>query len=266
MLEIVIGLDLGTQGVRALAVDPKGKVLASAQQTLKPDSTPLPAGWFEQNPQEWWRAACVCLREICVNLPPNTRIAGMSIDSTSGTILPMGMDSQVLHPALMYNDMRSEKQSARVQAASRAHQERFGFSFGSSYALTKLVWFKEMLPELFSRTKRFIHAADFLTGKLSGEFIYSDTSNALKTGYDLLNFRWPEFIESELGIPIHSLPEIVAIGTQIGAVCQHASEETDLPPGTPIFAGATDGTAAQIASGAAQPGDWNSTLGTTLVF
>jgi D-ribulokinase len=166
----------------------------------------------------------------------------------------------------MYNDNRSEKQVVRVQAASRAHQERFGFSFGSSYALTKLVWFKEERPELFSQTNRFIHAADYLSGQLSGEFVYSDTSNALKTGYDLLESCWPDFIERDLGIPIRCLPDIVPVGTQIGVVCSQASEETGLPSGTPVFAGATDGTAAQFASGATMPGDWNSTLGTTLVF
>jgi len=266
MTEIVIGLDLGTQGVRALAVDCKGEVLANAQESLPPGSTSLPAGWFEQNPQEWWDAVQACLRKMGAILPGGTRIAGISIDSTSGTILPLGANHNVLHPALMYNDMRSEKQAARVQAAAHAHQERFGFSFGSSYALTKLAWFKEERPEIFSQTQGFIHAADFLVGKLSGEFIYSDTSNALKTGYDLIDFRWPDFIENELGISIHLLPKIVPIGTQIGTVCRRAEEETGVPFGTPIYAGASDGTAAQIASGAAEPGDWNSTLGTTLVF
>jgi D-ribulokinase len=265
MPDVVIGLDLGTQGVRALAVNPRGEVLAAAQQLLAV-SPALPPGWFEQDPADWWRAACACLRQVVNDLPPATRVDGIAVDSTSGTILPLDGNGQPLYPALMYNDNRSEAQSRRVQVAAQTHQERFGIRFGSSFALPKLLWFKEEQPEIFACTARFLHAADYLAGCLSGEFRYSDASNALKTGYDLIENRWPDFIAHDLDIPLRLLPEVLPIGAPLGAVCQRAGDETGLPPGTLIYAGATDGTAAQFASGAAQPGEWNSTLGTTLVF
>ena len=121
-------------------------------------------------------------------------------------------------------------------------------------------------PEIFERARWFLHAADYIAGCLTGEFGLSDTSNALKTGYDLAALRWPDFIENELGIPKDRLPRVVLPGERIGQVGSRAAAETGLPAGTPVLAGATDGTAAQFASGAAQPGEWNSTLGTTLVL
>jgi len=265
MDEVVLGIDVGTQGARVLAVRPDGALSAVAQQAFLPAEQSLPSGWFEQDPRSWWAAVAACLRQVMRELPPGTRVAGVSVDSTSGTILPVGEDGQPLCPALMYNDQRSQGQVERVQAAAKDHQGRFGFVFGSSYALPKILWIKEERPDLFARTRRFLHAADFIAGRLTGDYRYSDTSNALKTGYDLLDLCWPEFIERGLGLPLDRLPEVVPPGARVGQVWRGAAEETGLVPGTPVMAGATDGTAAQLASGAAEPGDWNSTLGTTLV-
>ncbi len=266
MAEVVIGIDLGTQGARALAVDPSGAVIAAAHQSLAPAAQDLPAGWFEQDPRDWWRAVSAVLRQVTAALTAGCGVSGVCVNSTSGTILPVDEHGEPLHPAVMYNDRRSEPQVPRVQSAGAAHQARHGYLFGSSYALPKILWFQEARPDLFARTSHFLHAADFIVGRLSGDFSVSDSSNALKTGYDLIDLRWPAFIEDELGIPLARLPRVVLPGQPMGQVSRQAAQETGLLEGVPLLAGATDGTAAQIASGAAQPGDWNSTLGTTLVF
>ena len=93
----------------------------------------------------------------------------------------------------------------------------------------------------------------------------SDYSNALKTGYDLIEDRWPAWIDEHLGI-VSRLPSVVAPGSPIGTVSRKAAAETGLPEGLRVVAGATDGTAAFLASGARRIGDYNTTLGTTLVF
>jgi len=266
MNEVVLGIDVGTQGARVLAVTPDGHVAGAAEAAFPAAGPALPPGWFEQDPRDWWSAAAACLRQVAGELPPAARVAGISVDSTSGTVLPVDGAGEPLCPALMYNDQRSEGLSERVQAAAKAHQERFGFVFGSSYALPKILWIKENRPDIYAQTARFLHAADFIAGRLTGSYEFSDTSNALKTGYDLLDLRWPEFIEHSLGLPLNLLPRAVLPGTQIGRVWRGAAEETGLPEGTPVMAGATDGVAAQVASGAAAPGDWNATLGTTLVL
>lgn len=266
MNEVVLGIDVGTQGARVLAVTPEGQVAGTAQAAFLAVEQSLPSGWFEQDPRSWWSAVADCLQRVVDQLPSGTQVAGISVDSTSGTVLPVDNAGEPLCPALMYNDQRSEGLARRVQAAAKAHQERFGFVFGSSYALPKILWIKEERPELYAQTHRFLHAADFIAGRLTGSYEFSDTSNALKTGYDLLDLAWPDFIERELGMPLGRLPQVVLPGEQIGRVWCGAAEETGLVEGTPVLAGATDGVAAQLASGAAAPGDWNSTLGTTLVL
>ena len=262
---VVLGIDLGTQGLRVLAVDPQGRILASAQSRIPLANVTLPEGWSEQDPRDWWRETCICTQQIIDRLPHGTVVDGLAVDSTSGTVLPVDAAGSPLHPAIMYNDNRSQAFVTIVREKAAALENRLGYSFGSSFALPKIFWLMQERQDIFAQTAWFIHAADYLNLKLAGGAPLSDFSNALKTGYDLIEDRWPDFIEDELGIPIARLPRVVPPGTQIGRVTKEAAYAAGLPFGTSIFSGATDGTAAQIASGALDPGAWNSSLGTTLV-
>jgi sugar (pentulose or hexulose) kinase len=94
----------------------------------------------------------------------------------------------------------------------------------------------------------------------------TDSSNALKTGYDLLRDAWPEELMAELGIPEGMLPDVVRPGIELGPVGRAGAEATGIAAGTPVIAGMTDGCAAQLAAGALRVGHWNSVLGTTLVM
>jgi D-ribulokinase len=263
---VVLGIDLGTQGMRVLAVEPAGNILATAKAGIPFATGKLPPGWLEQNPRDWWRETCHCTRQIAASLPKDTVIDGLAVDSTSGTILPIDARGRPLHPAILYSDNRSQAVVAEVRAKGAGLENRLGYSFGSSFALPKIYWFKQERSELFAQAAWFVHAADFINLQLTGEPPVTDFSNALKTGYDLIDERWPDFIEEGLGIPHSRLPRVVPSGIEIGRISAAAANETGLPVGTRIYSGATDGTAAQIASGAVEPGAWNSSLGTTLVL
>lgn len=261
---VVIGLDVGTQGARALAVSAKGEVIAAASRRLKNAGPALPEGRSEQDPEAWWSAARACLREVAGRVGAD-RVACLAVTSTSGTVVPVDASGRALRPAIMYNDGRAVEEAAEVQAAGRALAERLGYRFQPSFGLPRLLWIRRHEPAVFERAACFLHAADFLVARLTGEVGRSDSSNALKTGYDLENLCWGAWIEHDLGIPLARLPHVVAPGEAIGALSRAAAEETSLRVGTPVAAGASDGTAAFLASGAISPGEWNSTLGTTLV-
>lgn len=265
-MEVVVGIDVGTQGARALAVTPDGKVEASAEEKFPPFEPGLPAGWFEQDPRSWWRAVSACLRALTRSLPSGVVYAGVSVDSTSGTVLPVDGQGEPLYAALMYNDNRSSSQAEVVRRAGHDLEGRLGYAFGPSFALPKILWMKEERPEVFKSADRFIHATDFIIGCLSGDYGISDYCDALKTGYDLIHDGWPAFIEAELGIPVKKLPEVVAPGQCIGRVNTEAYGQTGLPVGTPVYAGVTDGVASHFASGAVEPGEWNTSFGVTLVL
>ena len=118
---------------------------------------------------------------------------------------------------------------------------------------------------MFRGAAWFVHQADYVLGRLTGRPGVSDYSNALKTGYDLVEECWPAWIDA-WGPLSRRLPRVAAVGSSVGEISAAAAEETGLPRGLPVVAGATDGTAAFVASGVHRPGDYNTTLGTTLVF
>ncbi|MFQ6132759.1 MAG: FGGY-family carbohydrate kinase [Armatimonadota bacterium] len=264
-----LGLDVGTQSARALVASPSGEVLAQGAEPLRPGETELPAGWAEQDAEEWWRAAAAALAEALVGLRQAGHapadLTALAVDSTSGTIVPVDRQSRPLRPALMYNDNRAVAEAQEVNAAGAELCERLGYRFGPAFALPKLLWLARHEPETLAAAHRVLHAADFLVARLTGRDDLTDTSNALKTGCDLVSRQWPAFMTRSLDIPAELLPELTSPGEPIGEVAASAAAETGLPEGLTVVAGCTDGTAAFIASGAAQPGDVNSNLGTTLV-
>ena len=259
----VLGLDVGTQGARAVVCDAEGRTLASAQCPLAQPCRSLPDGWFEQDPEDWWRAACRCLSEVTAQLKAGgaspAQIRALAVDSTSGTVLPIDPHGRPLRPAIMYNDARASREAQQCNEAAGAPL------FNASFALAKILWVRTNEPNVYHAAARFIHAADFIVGKLTGRWDVTDFSNALKTGYDLSSLAWPEMIEAKLGIPLSKLPAVATPGEPIAAVSAEAAQATGLAEGTIVAAGMTDGTAGFIASGAADPGQWNTTLGTTLV-
>ena len=129
-----------------------------------------------------------------------------------------------------------------------------------------MVWFVETYPEKAEKISRWIHAADFVTGKLSNYWGITDYTNAFKSGYDVSDYYWPEYLYTYLPLKKEWFPEVVASGTVIGNIAADFAEELGLRSNVQITAGITDGCASQIASGAINPGEWNTTIGTTMVI
>ena len=267
----VLGLDVGTQGARALVCDGEGNILAQASQEYQaPEFELVPPGHAEQDPEGWWSAASECLQHVVKELKFAGRspqgIKAIAVDSTSGTIVPLDKSGKPLRKAIMYNDTRAVSEADECNSAGSDLTDKLGYKFASSFALPKILWIKRNEPQIFEQTACFAHAADYIVSRLTGNFRFSDTSNVLKTGYDLVDRCWPEFISSALGIPAHMLPQVAGPGFTIGKVTDACARDTGLAPGTPVVAGVTDGTAGFLASGAVRVGDWNSTIGTTLVI
>jgi len=262
-MDVVIGLDVGTSGAKAIAVSADGSVAARASTRFENlPGAPQP-GWAEQDAHEWWKAARLCLAELTLQLGEH-EIVAICTDSTSGTIVPVNKAGTPLMNAMMYNDARGKGLEAQVNDAAGDFTERLGYRFPPAFALVKLLWLQQNRPDIVEQTHRFVHAADYLAGMLTGSFDATDTSNALKTGVDLLTGEFPPFIEDKLGIPLDKFPKVYRPGEKIGEVSADAGEETGVPAGTPVIAGATDGTASFLASGAKSVGDWNLNIGTTI--
>jgi sugar (pentulose or hexulose) kinase len=196
---------------------------------------------------------------------PASSIRGLAVDGTSGTILLIDPQGQPLAPGLMYDDGRASSEVQQVNALGQETWRTLGYRMQASWALPKLLWLLHQHPE-FTTGTRLLHQTDFINRCLVGGEVPSDSSSALKTGYDLINDCWPARTFDALNVPERIMPRVVRSGVQIGTVCAAAAQATGLPTGIPVIAGMTDGCAAQIGAGALSVGSWNSVLGTTLVL
>jgi len=257
--EVWLGVDLGTQSVRALAVTASGEIAGSGVHGL---TGRREEGRHEQDPELWWRATAAACGQALADVRPGA-VRAVAVDGTSGTVLLTDDDGDPLTPGLMYDDTRATEETRRVDAAGAAVWEELGYRrMQPAWALPKLLW----LLDRHRGPARVAHQADFVNRRLAGHAVPADLSNALKTGAHLIEEAWPADVLDALGVPLDALPPLVRSGTPIGAVCAAAAEVTGVPEGTPIIAGMTDGCAAQLGAGRLSVGSWNSVLGTTLVL
>lgn len=129
-----LGIDLGTQGVRAVLADGTGEVLGSGSAPLRRDHRDGPR--HEQDPAEWWTATCAATSAALAHR--GGRVVGaVAIDSTSGTFVLQDARGRAAGPGLMYDDTRAAADAVRVQEAGAAIWERMGHRVQAGWALDR---------------------------------------------------------------------------------------------------------------------------------
>jgi sugar (pentulose or hexulose) kinase len=250
--DLFLGIDLGTGGVRACAIDSDAKIVGIATTALP--SPRQDGDAIDQEPALWWDAVVETIGKFAVD---RTAIRRISVDGTSGTLLLTDGDGRPLTPGLMYNDARAGAEAAQIGAIAPADSG----AHGRSSALAKLL---HLLAHGGDKAKHALHQADWIAGRLTGRFDGSDENNALKLGYDPVTRRWPDWLD-KLDVPRALLPRVRVPGAEIAAIDPAMAKLLGLSPSTKIHAGTTDGVAAFVATRASAAGDAVSSLGTTLV-
>ena len=253
---LFIGIDLGTSGCRAIAVDASGKIKNQAQINYANKNH------NQQTPADWWQATKAVLHVITskVNLQ---HIQAIAVDGTSGTVLLCDDAGQPLSTALMYDDKRAEPQAKLLQQYAPDNSVVLNPTSG----LAKVLWlYEHHKPE---DDFHIVHQADWIAGQLCQRFDFSDYNNALKTGFDPVNKIWPLWLLDlfkELKINTASLPSVVSPGSVVANIHPHVASDIGIPIDVEIIAGTTDSTAAFMASAATKTGQAVTSLGSTLVL
>ncbi|NUS66760.1 MAG: FGGY-family carbohydrate kinase, partial [Ensifer adhaerens] len=246
--KLVVGIDLGTSGARAVAMAAHGAVVASGAAKLSSFSAD------HRDPIGWWKSVQAALAEA-LGGTDRQKVVALSIDGTSGTMLPVDHAGAPLATPMMYNDPVADR--ALLDAVS-AQAPRESAAHGATSGLAKLLAF-QTVPGVF----RVIHQADWLAGHFTGLYDVSDENNALKTGYDPVSRSWPDWME-RTGALVDLLPDVLPAGAPIATISPEAAEAFGFSSDVVVVAGTTDGCASFLATGADQPGDGVSALGTTL--
>lgn len=255
---IFIGVDLGTSGCRAIAMDSSGKVKAHSNFHYPVQNQEH----HKQTPADWWHATQSVLKEI-ISQVNHQHIQSITIDGTSSTVLLCDDTGQPLTPALMYHDTRAKQQALLLEQ----YAPKDSVVLSPASGLAKILWLLEHYPQ--EKNFHITHQADWITGLLTRQFGFSDINNVLKTGFDPVNKVWPLWLTDlfhELKININCLPKVHLPSSLITSIHPHVASDLGLPIDVDIITGTTDSTAAFIASGAFKIGDAVTSLGSTLVL
>jgi xylulokinase len=261
---VLVGLDVGTSGARAVAVDGEGNVVAEASAEY-PLHSPRP-GWTEQDPEDWWRGAKEALGKVTAGV--DDEVVGLGITGQMHGSVFLDSSDEVIRPALLWNDQRTSRQCEQI--TERVGEERL-ISIAGNPALTgfqapKILWLRDEEPENFSRVASVLLPKDYVRLRLTGEHA-TDASDA--AGTLLLDVRrrdWSEEILDALEIPGVWMPEVYEGPQESGRLRKDVAGDLGLPPGVPIAAGGGDNAAAAVGTGIVREGLLSSSVGTSGVL
>ncbi len=259
---IVIGLDVGTSGTKAIAMDAGGKLLASALVEY-PLYSPKP-NWAEQDPADWKRAAFEALGQLAGRIDAGEVKALGLTGQMHGSVF-LDAENRVLRNALLWCDQRTAEQCAAI--TEKVGEKRL-LEMVSNPALTgftapKILWLRDQEPKTYERVKKVLLPKDYIRFELTGEFAtdVADASGTLL--FDVKNRCWHKELMSLLGIDPAFLPKSYEGPEVTGCLSKDAAAKTGLPAGIPVVAGGGDQAAGGVGCGIVRTGIISSSLGTS---
>jgi len=247
-MTVLVGLDVGTTGVKALTVSPEGDVLAQVEEAYAL-STPQP-GWAEQDPEEWWRAAASALEGLAVD-----DVAGIGLTGQMHGLVVLDERERVLRPAILWNDQRTGAECAEIEErlGLRRLVELTGNRALPGFTAPKLLWLRRHEPEVYKRIAYVLLPKDYVRLRLTGERAIDATDASGTLLFDVAGRRWSNDILAALEIPPEWLPPVA----ESPEVAGHTSD------GVPVAAGAGDQAAGALGVGVDRPGPLSVVLGTS---
>jgi xylulokinase len=260
-----LGIDVGTGGTRALVIDEAGRVIASATEEHRDFASPQ-IGWAEQDPGDWWRACGLAVHKVLAKAQlRGDQIACVGLSGQMHGAVLLDERSQVVRPALIWCDVRTEKQSQDLTAQIGAARmiELTSNPALTNFTLTKCLWVRENEPELWKKVRSIMLPKDYVRLQLTGEKAtdMADASGTLML--DVAHRRWSKEILQAVNFEESLLPKLYESPDICGRISATGAAATGLRGGTPVIAGAGDQAAGAIGMGIVSPGKVSATIGTS---
>ena len=261
----LLGIDVGTGGTRALLIDADGRITASSTVEHIPFSSPE-TGWAEQDPNDWWRAATLAIRDVLSKSdiqPEEIKAIGFS-GQMHGAVLLDERD-QVLRPSIIWCDQRTSDQCAEITEKIGADRliELTCNPALTGFTLPKLLWVREHEPEIWRQVHSVLLPKDFVRLRLTGDKAtdVADASGMLLL--DVAGRKWSQQMLSAAEVDEALLARVYESPEITGTVSTAGAKETGLRAGTQVVAGAGDQAAGAVGMGIVRPGSVSATIGTS---
>ncbi len=260
-----LGIDVGTGGSRAVLINEHGQTLAAETVEHMPFASPH-SGWVEQDPNDWWRASVAAIRAVLATegiTADEIGAVGFSGQMHGSVFLDERGD--VLRPALLWCDQRTEKQCSEITKTIGAERliELVCNPAVTGFTLPKILWLRENEPEIWQRVRSILLPKDYVRFRLSGDKAsdVADSSGTLL--FDVRNRRWSDEMLDAFDLSKNLFPTVYESIEVTGSVSAQGAAKTGLREGTPMVAGAGDNAAGAIGMGTVLSGTASVTIGTS---
>jgi FGGY-family pentulose kinase len=262
---LFLGLDVGTQSVRAALYDLAGACRGYATATLE-TTHPRP-GCAEQEPLGWWQSTCAAVPGAldAAKASPGD-VAGVGLDGTACTVVACGLDGTPLRRALLWMDQRSFREAAEVSASNDPTLRYVSGVVSPEWMLPKALWLKRHEPEVYARAGRVVECVDWMMHRLTGAWALSLNNVAVKWNYVRPEGGWSAAMLAKVGLddlPAKWPAAIVPLGKGDARLSAEAAGQLGLRAGTPVAQGGVDAYLGMLGLGAVGPGDLAMILGSS---
>jgi len=261
----LLGLDIGTSGVKALLLRTDGTVAATAISKEYPLYAPRPQ-WAEQVPEDWWEATKEVLQAVLAKAgAKGEEVAAIGLSGQMHGSVFLNEKDEVIRPALLWCDQRTGPQCEVITAklGQETILEELSNPVLTGFTAPKILWLKDNEPANFERVRKILLPKDYIRLKLTGEYA-TEVSDA--SGTALFNVRkrqWSQVVLDKLELDRELLPAVYESPEVSGHVSKSVVSETGLKAGTPVVGGGGDQAAGAVGNGIVEPGIVSSTLGTS---
>jgi xylulokinase len=267
MTQLLLGIDIGTTGAKAVLFTPDGDI--AAQGSAEYPCHYLRPGWVEQNPQDWWRALCMATQIALANVPDGAaRVAGVAVSSQAPSLVLLDAHGLPLRPALIWMDRRAEAEANELADLLGA-DEIFGITGNrpdAFYIAAKLRWLKNHEPDKLAQAAHIVLITGYINFRLTGEYSLDPVHAALLQLREYHSGVWSAALCEACGVSPDQFTEPRPGHDILGGITPAAAAATGLRPGTPVMVGTVDGSAAAVEAGAVEIGSAAEMTGTSTVL
>ncbi len=235
---MLMGLDVGSTGVKAVVFDDEGSQLGSAYQEYA-EVYPQP-GWIELRPDEVWAATQRVIGEAAAEAGGGVR--SLSISALGETFTPVAEDGRFLHNSIVSPDNRAvaQAESWRETLGPQRVFKITGMPLHPSFTLNKIMWIRDEMPDVHAATWKYLLWPDLIFLRLGLE-PRIDWSLAGRTmAFDVVNKRWSDEMLQAAGIEAARFAEPIQPGEPVGELSEQAAEQVGLEAGCLVVAGGHD--------------------------
>lgn len=249
---LVLGIDLGTTGAKALLVDVATGGHAGRGYRSYPSATSVD-GAHEQAPEDWWVATVGAVRDAMGEIAAH-RVRAVGLSGHMHAVVLVDGHDRCVRPAMTWADRRSAGQVRRLRESQDAFTAKCANPVVEAFTAPKLAWVADHEPRSLEHAVRLVQPKDVLRHRLTGTW-GTDTTDARGTLlYDVRRDEWDESLWQLCGADNSLGPDVSGSADVVGEVTEAAAAELGLAPGTSVVAGAGDVSSSALGAGAVQPG------------